>query len=350
MILIENNSPCCGGQCSLDPTFNLALEEFLHLHRQPPVDAFMLWQNEPTIVIGRNQNTVDEINRNYVEAASIHVVRRNSGGGAVYHDLGNLNFSFLVDDCESGYHFDRFTQPVICTLQQLGIRAENSGRNDIAIAGRKISGNAQYRCHRRLLHHGTILFDTNLENLAKALKYAPDRIVGRSTDNVSRAVASICSRVTNVCEHLPVQITISEFRDLLVKNVTAAYDLKPDALDSDELEAVCKLRDEKYRSRDWNYCWPECRRGHSPSFWTHTCMRKFPWGKLDVRLEVREGIIAYCVFYGDFFSSSDPQTLASRFIGLTFNRRKLETELPENDVRRIFPDLEKKQLLDMFFH
>ena len=320
---------------STDPAYNLALEEFLHLHRQPLCDVFLLWQNEPTVVIGRHQNTFDEIHRDYVEAAGVHVMRRNSGGGAVYHDLGNLNFSFLVDDCENGFHFERFTQPVIRTLEQLGVTAENSGRNDIAIAGLKISGNAQFRCNGRLLHHGTILFDANLENLAKALNVAPEKYV-------SRAVASIRSRVTNVCEHLAAHIPISEFREQLAKNVMAEYGIKPDSLSDREQEAVCRLRDEKYRCWEWNY-------GTSPPFWTHTGVQKFPWGTLDVRLEVRNGEIASCVFYGDFFSPDDPQTLAGRLIGLRFDRRTLENTLPESEIRRVFPDLMKMQLLDMIF-
>ena len=335
MITIENHS--------IDPAYNLALEEYLHLHRRPLQDAFMLWRNEPTVVIGRHQNAYDEIIRAYVEAAGVHVVRRNSGGGAVYHDLGNLNFSFLVDDDQSGFDFERFTQPVIRTLRQLGIEAENSGRNDIAIAGRKISGNAQYRCAGRLLHHGTILFDSNLEHVTMALNVAPQKYAGR-------AVASIRSRVTNVAEHLATKIAIEEFRDLLAQNVFAEYGAKPDALSDEEQEEVCKLRDAKYRSWDWNYGWSEYRRGCSPPFWTHTGLRKFPWGTLDIRLEVREGKIASCVFYGDFFSPDDPQTLADQFIGLAFDRKTLENTLPESEIRRIFPDLEKNELLAMIFH
>ena len=327
MIQIEN--------ISTDPAYNLALEEFLHLHRQPLRDAFLLWQNEPTVVIGRNQNTIDEIHCDYVEAAGVHVVRRNSGGGAVYHDLGNLNFSFLVDDCEQVFSFERFTRPVIHTLRQLGVEAENSGRNDIAIVGRKISGNAQYRRYGRLLHHGTILFDANLENLTKALNYAPEKYV-------SRAVASIRNRVTNVCEHLPQRITIAEFRDLIEKNVIAEYGIQPGSLTDDEQEIVLKLRDEKYLSRDWNY-------GQSPPTWTKMFLRKFPWGTLDVRLKVREGKIASCAFYGDFFSSDDPHSLAAQFIGRSFDRQTLETALPESEIRRVFPDLAKHLLLDMVF-
>ncbi|MCL2118765.1 MAG: lipoate--protein ligase [Planctomycetaceae bacterium] len=334
MIQIEN--------VSTDPAYNLALEEFLHLHRQPLCDVFLLWQNEPTVVIGRHQNTFDEIHRDYVETAGVHVVRRNSGGGAVYHDLGNLNFSFLVDDCENGFHFERFTQPVIRTLEQLGVKAENNGRNDVVIVSatstttrRKISGNAQYRRNGRLLHHGTILFDANLENLTKALNYAPEKYI-------SRAVASIRSRVTNVCEHLPVQISMVEFRDLLAKNVVAEYGIEPGSLCDREQEAVLKLRDEKYRTRAWNY-------GHSPPFWTHTGVQKFSWGTLDIRLEVRDDKIASCVFYGDFFSLDDPQTLAGHLIGLTFDRRTLQISLPESEIHRVFPDLAKNQLLDMIF-
>ncbi len=327
MILIENFSN--------DPAYNLALEEFLHLHRRPACDVFLLWQNEPTVVIGRHQNTHDEINRAYVEAAGVHVVRRNSGGGTVYHDLGNLNFSFLVDDRESGFHFERFTRPVIRTLAQLGVEAENSGRNDIAVAGRKISGNAQYRRNGRLLHHGTILYDSNLENLSKALNYAPEKYV-------SRAVASIRARVTNVCEHLPKKIDIAAFRDLLAKNVIAEYDIRPDTLDDAERRAILKLRDEKYRSWDWNY-------GHSPPFWTHTGLRKFSWGTLDFRLEVREGRVVSCAFYGDFFSADDPQTLVGHIIGLPFDRGTIENALTESEIHRVFPELSKDLLLEMIF-
>lgn len=325
MIVIENFSN--------DPAWNLALEEFLHLHRRPACDAFLLWRNEPTVVVGRFQNTFDEINRDYVEANGVHVVRRNSGGGAVYHDLGNLNFSFLVDDRENGFHFERFTRPVIRTLAQLGVAAENSGRNDIAVAGRKISGNAQFRRNGRLLHHGTILFDANLENLSKALNFAPEKYV-------SRAVASIRARVTNVREHLSVKIDMAEFRRLLTENVIHEYDLKPGMLNDDERSAVEKLRDEKYREWAWNY-------GRSPSFGTHAGLRKFPWGTLDVRLEVREGKIVSCSFYGDFFSTDDPQNLAAELVDLSFDRDALEAALRENEIRRVFPDLEKKQLLDM---
>ena len=328
MIQIEN--------FSTDPAYNLALEEYLHLHRQPLRNAFLLWQNEPTVVVGRHQNTFDEIQREYVEAAGVHVVRRNSGGGAVYHDLGNLNFSFLVDDCESGFHFERFTQPVIRTLEQLGIVAENSGRNDIAIAGRKISGNAQYRRNGRLLHHGTILFDANLEHLAKALHFAAEKYV-------SRAVASIRSRVTNVREHLAVPIPISEFRERLAENVVAEYGIESDTLRDREQEAVCRLRDEKYRCWEWNY-------GVSSPFWTCMGVQKFSWGTLDLRLEVRDGKIASCAFYGDFFSADDPQILVRQLAGLRFDRRTLDSVLPENEIQRVFPELGKQQLLDMVFN
>jgi len=155
---------------SNDPFFNLALEEYLLDNPEIKEDIFLLWQNRPVVVVGRNQNTIEEINQRFIQDKGIEVVRRISGGGAVYHDLGNINFTFIVNDAPSlTLDFTRFTAPVIRALQTIGVKAEDQGRNDISIDGRKFSGNAQCRQQGRLMHHGTILFDTNLEDMEQAL-------------------------------------------------------------------------------------------------------------------------------------------------------------------------------------
>ena len=224
MIYIHNNS--------VDPYFNLALEEFLltrsDFNETNPNAAsnaqsndkldfepiLLLWQNAPTVVVGGRQNTLEEINLAFIEERKINVIRRTTGGGAVYHDLGNLNYSFIVQDATrlssaspaSSYpapsaptltdSFRLLTQPVVDVLRAWNLPAELSGRNDITIDGRKISGSAQARKNGKTLHHGTLLFDSNLDDVAAALHVDPEKFR-------SKAVASVRSRVANVAEFLP---------------------------------------------------------------------------------------------------------------------------------------------------
>ena len=191
---------------STDPYFNMAMEEYSI--RQLPADDnyFMLWQNQPAVIIGRNQNTIEEINSSFVEEHGIKVVRRMSGGGAVYAISETL--PFVVDENQDFANFDKFTRPVINALKRLGIEAENNGRNDLTIAGKKFSGNAQYKHRNRLLHHGTILFNSNIEIMVQALNPSPEKIS-------SKGIKSVRSRVTNIHEHLPIPVTIEEFKQVL---------------------------------------------------------------------------------------------------------------------------------------
>ena len=184
-----------------NPFYNLAMEEYL-FNLNDKTDYLLLWRNEPTIVIGKHQNTIEEINSDYVREKQIHIVRRITGGGAVYHDLGNLNYSLIIkSDYEGGYDFRKFTLPIVKALERLNIKAEQSGRNDITIDGKKFSGNAQFVSKGKLLHHGTLLFDSEMEELAKALKVSKDKIE-------SKGIKSVRSRVTNIKEFLQDDIGI----------------------------------------------------------------------------------------------------------------------------------------------
>ena len=197
-----------------DPRINLAIEEYVLKTMDVNKDSFLLFYiNEPSIIIGRNQNTVEEINTEYVDANGIHVVRRLSGGGAVYHDLGNLNYSFITkDDGESFRNFKKFTEPVIKALAEMGVTAELLGRNDILVEGRKISGNAQFATHGRMFSHGTLMFDTEIERVVSALKVKKDKIE-------SKGIKSIRSRVANISEFMEEPMTIEQFRMEILKSI-----------------------------------------------------------------------------------------------------------------------------------
>ena len=196
-----------------DPRINLAIEEYALKNLDINETYLLFYINKPSIIIGKNQNTIEEINQDYVEQNDITVVRRLSGGGAVYHDLGNLNFSFITkDDGDSFHNFKKFTEPVVKALGKLGIQAELSGRNDIVAEGRKISGNAMFSTRGRMFSHGTLLFDSEMEHIVSALKVKKDKIE-------SKGIKSIRSRVGNIADFLKEPMTIEEFRSFLLKNI-----------------------------------------------------------------------------------------------------------------------------------
>lgn len=314
---------------SNDPYFNLALEEYAVKHLPVGEDYFILWQNRPAVIIGRNQNTIEEINQAYIEAKGITVARRMSGGGAVYHDPGNLNFTFVVEEHHDFANFAKFTRPVINTLQRLGIAAENNGRNDITIDGRKFSGNAQFKHKNRLMHHGTILFATNLEEMVEALNPSPEKIS-------SKGIKSVRSRVTNISKHLKNPVSIKEFKQILTEEVFREHNDKGVYHLSDhEMQAVNELRDQKYAAWAWIY-------GTSPAFNIRKT-RTFPWGTLDIRLEVKRGFISECRIYGDYFASRDMSELEKALTGIKYREEEVSQCLNRVDLCSFLPQCEPRE-------
>ena len=202
-----------------DPCWNLALEQYVFDSLDRSKSYFMLWQNHNTIVVGKNQNTVAEINSDFVRAHDITVVRRLSGGGAVYHDLGNLNFTFITDaDKMDGIDLHMFCVPIVETLRSFGVQAEISGRNDITVDGKKFSGNSQYVREGRVMHHGTIMFDSDLTTVTQALQVDRDKIQ-------SKGIKSVASRVTNLRPYMPEGTTLAQFRQRLLEYLSVAEPL-----------------------------------------------------------------------------------------------------------------------------
>jgi len=319
-----------------DPRINLAIEEYALKNLDINETYLLFYINEPSIIIGKNQNTIEEINTEYVEKNGIHVVRRLSGGGAVYHDLGNLNFSFITkDDGESFHNFRKFTEPVVNALRKLGVDAELSGRNDLLAEGRKISGNAQFSTRGRMFSHGTLLFDSEIESVVSALNVKKDKIE-------SKGIKSIRSRVANISEFLSEKVTIEEFRSLLLKNIFEGMEEIPEyILTEKDWENIHELSKERYQNWDWNY-------GKSPKFNLQHSHR-FPVGQIDVRFEVNKGIIENCKIYGDFFGVGDVNEIEAKLTGLKYEKSQIAAALEEIDIKHYFGNVSKEDFINLIY-
>lgn len=317
-----------------DPALNLALEEYA-LRNLPDDDDYLLFYiNEPSIIIGRNQNTAEEINESYVRERGIHVVRRLSGGGAVYHDLGNLNFSFITRDDGSSFHnFRKFTEPVVAALRKLGVAAELTGRNDLQVGERKISGNAQFAVKGRMFSHGTLLFDTEIGAVAAALNVNPAKFE-------SKATKSVRSRVANISEFLTKPMTMDEFKQFLLESIFGGSNIPRHHLTETDWEAVRKLADERYRNWDWNY-------GRSPAFNMRQVKRIEGAGTYDVRLHVENGVIQQASIYGDFFGTGDVSEVTSRLAGVRYEKGAIREALEGVDLKVYFGPVDREEWLSL---
>ena len=275
-----------------DTAFNIALEEYCFKQLKDEDEIFLLWINEPSIIVGKYQNTIEEINTEYTREKGIHVIRRISGGGAVYHDLNNLNYTIISnrDKGQEGFNFKEFSKPIIETLAELGVKAEFTGRNDLEIDGQKFCGNAQAYIKDRVMHHGCLLFNVDFSALGNALKVSKDKIE-------SKGVKSVRSRVTNILPHLKTPITVEEFGDKIMEYMKKQYpDMKEYVFSKEELDYITK-RAEIKRSWEWNY-------GESPEF-NITRGKRFKNGKIQIFATVENSRIKNIKFYGDFFGKNE---------------------------------------------
>ena len=316
---------------STNPAFNLAFEEYV-LTCKRKGDYLILWQNDNTIVIGQNQNAEAEINQAFVEQKRIHVVRRSTGGGAVYHDLGNLNYSFITDVGNlDRISMNRFTEPIVSALRKLGLPAEASGRNDILINGVKVSGTAQRIYKDRVLHHGTLLFDSDLSVLGEALRVSPQKYQTRGTESVR-------SRVGNILPMMQQKITLEVFKEHLKKEF-AAEEAEP--LTLLEKEEVSRLRFEKYDTWEWNF-------GHAP----HCKMlnsHRWPGGVLEIHLDVEHGKIKNIEFFGDFLSVADVSEVQTNLKNCVYRYGAVREILCKLPLHLYFGTITQEEILASIF-
>lgn len=317
-----------------DPAFNLAAEQYIFDCLPRDKSYFMLWQNDNAVIIGKYQNTQAEINEKYVREHGIRVVRRLSGGGAVYHDLGNLNFTFIGDAGElSELDLSLFCRPVINALAALGINAEVNGRNDMTIDGKKFSGNAQYMRGGRIMHHGTLMFDSDLSILTNALNVDPSKIQ-------TKGIKSVRSRVTNIKDYAPTGTSLSDFRRALIKSIARDAGGTEYVLSDDDIAAIQKICDGRYALWDWNY-------GKSPAGTIKKSMRFDGCGRVDVYMETEHGLITCLEFRGDFFSTSEPSLLAEKLIGVPYDAESIREALSGDSISDYFKGLTKELFVEL---
>lgn len=317
-----------------DPYFNHALEEYFF--KNSDEECFILWRSRPCILIGKNQNAYSEINIDYVKANNLPVVRRISGGGAIFNDLGNILFGFISNNSSNTFaDFKRFTAPIIAALKELGVNATLSGRNDITIDDKKFSGNAQAKYKNRILHHGSLLYSSDMADLSAALNVRPIKFQDKS-------IKSVASRVTNISEHLESPMDVTEFKDYILNYIMkTTKDASLYNLSESDLYHINKLVEEKLSTWEWNF-------GSSPKY-SLVKEKKFPGGIVEVNLEVKNGLITDAKIYGDFFGQEDINNLETALIGTRHNEEDIRRLLNNYDINSYLTNITIDNLIELMF-
>lgn len=325
MLLIDNKN-------NNDPFLNLALEEYCVRNLDMSEDYLLLYINEPSIIIGKHQNTIEEISADFIKEKEINVVRRISGGGAVYHDKGNLNFSFMTKYTQQSIHnFKKFTGPVIDMLLKLGVNAELNGRNDITVNKRKISGNAQFTDTKSMFSHGTLLFNSDLENVVKALNVKQEKIL-------SKGIKSVKSRIANIKEFIKEDLSIEEFKDKLIQTIfKKEHSENIFYLSDEQWNDVYKLSESKYRSWEWNY-------GRSPEFNIQR-INRFGFGQIDMRFHVKDGRVTDLKIYGDFLGHGELSEIEEKLIGVKYKKDSITDALKDSDLQLYFGNISLEEFV-----
>ena len=317
-----------------NPYYNMAFDEFCL--ESLPIDepVFYLWQNRPAVIVGYNQEVNTEVNLEYLKANDIALVRRVTGGGAVYHDLGNLNYTIVgrSEDLERDY--PEYASLMMKALQALGIPATLSGRNDILVGGKKVSGFAKRVCKNRLMVHGTLMFDVDLDKLTQVLNPSATKLQ-------SKGIASVRSRVANLREYLPEIADIQAFSQRLEEILSCNYKDAEYKLSEDDLAHIQKLTDEKFATWEWNY-------GHSPKA-TLTHSARLACGTVEVHLTLKENRIASCRFEGDFLGNLPASEVEKALQGVVYEADAIRECLSQMEISHYFDGVAADDLVKLMF-
>lgn len=313
-----------------NPYFNMAFDEYCLEQLTIDEPVFFLWQNRPSVIIGANQEVHTEVNLNYLKENDISLVRRVTGGGAVFHDFGNLNYTIVgnSDDLERDY--PEYTRYMLQALQKLGIPATMSGRNDILVEGKKVSGFAKRVCKSRLMIHGTLMFDVDIDRLEKVL--CPP-----ATKLQSKGIASVRSRVANLQEYLPEIPDISAFKSRLETILSNNYADKEWELTPEDIQQIRQLAQDKFEQWEWIY-------GHAPRA-TLNQSKRLPCGTVQIHLNISENRITGCQFGGDFIGNLPVSELEKALVGIPYEYTPILNCLKQMDVPRYFDGTTAEELI-----
>lgn len=305
---------------SVSAAWNLAAEYYFTAEKELGQDIFLFWRTEPTIVIGRFQNPREEIDLPATREKGVKIVRRLSGGGTIYSDPSNGMFTFITRSDADGINFTKYLIPVIDALKEMGVDATFNGRNDLVIGGRKCSGNAQYNLAGKTVHHGTLMFDVNVEEMVRLTTVDPQKIL-------SKSIKSVRERVTNVSEHLPEPMEFDEFKRRIVRSV--AGEGSEYVMTDEDRARIGEIAREKFGT--WESVF-----GTGPKFSIERS-RRFEAGRMTFSLEVEKGCITRCAVSGDFFGDAAPEDFDKALKGCRYRRDDVLAALKraELDVYRI---------------
>lgn len=323
---------------SNDPEYNLAFEEYCFKYLPLEQDEyFFLWINEPSIIIGKNQNAYQEINASYVDSHALKVVRRITGGGAVYHDFGNLNFSFVTKTKgNERIDFKKYYTPIIQALQKIGVAAELSGRNDVTIDGQKCIGASQSVANGRVLSNGCILFDVKLGELSNALNVRKEKLL-------SKGVKSVRARVTNIKPHLKNDVSLLEFKTELLNLIFELAGEKPSeyVLSQQDKDGINKIYKERFSRREWNY-------GASINA-EYSKYERFSIGSVEICFNVKDEKIKNLKIMGDFFGTKDVEEIEALLENTEYTKDAIIKKLESIDLTPYFGAISSEELADLFF-
>ena len=319
---------------STNPYYNMAFDEYCL--ESLPIDepVFFLWQNRPAVIVGYNQEVNTEVNIDYLKEKGIDLVRRVTGGGAVYHDLENLNYTIVgrSEDLERDY--PEYAALMMKALQALGVPATLSGRNDILVDGKKVSGFAKRVCKNRLMVHGTLMYNVDVDVLTHVLNPSTTKLQ-------SKGIASVRSRVTNLCNYLPELSDIQAFKNRLEEILSNNYSDAEYKLSEADLANIQQLTDEKFATWEWNY-------GRSPKA-TLVHSARLACGTVEIHLTLAENRIASCRFGGDFLGNLPASDVEKALTGIPYEINEIRKSLSKLEISRYFDRVSAKDLLEMMF-